>query len=669
MNDTQQTAPKQQTQTQQQSPGYTINEHGYQYDDRYKGYDAKTDYTAKQQMAEKAGNNQAAAFYEAKKNQKVQSMYPNDPKYSTSNKYGQYLNQIRDPYLNYLNGTSKDAYTVDAKTASMLGNYDKTFQYSQAIKNAADSGNYKTAAVLEYLMNQKIKNENLPYLQQDNYSPYLNGITQSDVNIAKYGSDVTPTGNYYKVNPDGKAPKGLKSGDLVVTNNGTWMITTVNPDGSYSDAVPYDKSLNVNNYTGGYSTPSSVLQTIGLESPQGTYDPIRDVYMPGEITEADLNQGLQDQYDVERQQIRNQIDYATQTGVNELQRAYEDALPTYASQRGQADLQGEKAAKNSALYAEQRGDRGGIGQAQYNALQIAKANQINQINTAQNKLASDTARQIADLRSKGEFEMADKMLSLAQSYLSQMNENKKWIANYNISRSQLDMQSRGQENDYLQMMAGLTGRMPDGSLTADQAQRQVQNWQWLVDTVGSDPYGNTGITTLNKQKMDLDQSNYEREWQKSLIDSLIEGGGIPSAASLAAVGYTDPAEQTAMQWAGQINAILNRNNILSQLGVDLPYAQGYPSTAPGTSSSITTGGGVGTTSSSGSSGGGGSGGSKSGSKSGNGNGGSNPTPTSNDTGTAPKKSNTVDAVTAAAPSISKQSNDAINTINNLLLKT
>ncbi len=59
----------------------------------------------------------------------------------------------------------------------------------------------------------------------------------------------------YKVNSNGKAPSGLKSGDTVVTGGGTYKITGVNSDGSY-------KSTKVNNtttssYKGSYSNPSS----------------------------------------------------------------------------------------------------------------------------------------------------------------------------------------------------------------------------------------------------------------------------------------------------------------------------------------------------------------------------------------------------------------------------
>lgn len=442
-------------------------------------------------------------------NQKVQSMYPNNPKYSTSNQYGSYLNQNSDSYLNYLSGKSKDAYTVDSKTAGMLGNYDKTYQYSQAIRDADKAGDYRKAAVLEYLMNQKIKNENLPYIQQDNYSSYLNGITQSDVNKAKYGVDVTPTGLYYKVQDNGKAPPGLKVGDQVVTAGGVWMITALNPDGTYADTVKVDGGTNTTNFTGAYTTPNSTLAAQGMYTPENTMDASafqaptvdpstyqiqgsevpttdltssaqmptpREVYDPGPASMGDYEQELQAQYDNQLQRAYNQIDYATNQGVTEYQRALEDALPTYAAQRGQADLEGQRNAKNAALYAEQRGDRGGIGAAQYNALQIARANQINQINTAQNKAASDTARAIADLRNKGEFEKADKLMEVANNYLSALREQRNWVQQFNLSYAEWDAQRQEREWKFMKDWSALTGRLPDGSRTmeANSAQAQLQ---------------------------------------------------------------------------------------------------------------------------------------------------------------------------------------------------
>ena len=57
----------------------------------------------------------------------------------------------------------------------------------------------------------------------------------------------------YKVQSNGKAPGGLSVGDQVVTGGGTYVITGVNGDGSYS-SVMYNSSQTTYNYKGGYDS-------------------------------------------------------------------------------------------------------------------------------------------------------------------------------------------------------------------------------------------------------------------------------------------------------------------------------------------------------------------------------------------------------------------------------
>lgn len=55
----------------------------------------------------------------------------------------------------------------------------------------------------------------------------------------------------YRVHSDGKAPKGLVAGDLVVTGGGTYAIVSVNKDGSY-ESVLYSRYMTTDIYTGHY---------------------------------------------------------------------------------------------------------------------------------------------------------------------------------------------------------------------------------------------------------------------------------------------------------------------------------------------------------------------------------------------------------------------------------
>ena len=132
------------------------------------------------------------------------------------------------------------------------------------------------------------------------------------------------------------------------------------------------------------------------------------------------------------EQQMNRIDYTTQQGITELQRAEEDAAPQFQTMRNQIAANEQQALDNQALYAEMRGDRGGIGQAQYAGIQNTAAVNTLTVNREQTKLATDTARQIADLRAQGEFKKADALLELTQSYLSQLMDLKKWGTEMNV---------------------------------------------------------------------------------------------------------------------------------------------------------------------------------------------------------------------------------------------
>ena len=70
-----------------------------------------------------------------------------------------------------------------------------------------------------------------------------------------------------RVNQDGKAPAGLKTGDKVVTGGGTYEIKGINADGSYRSSLA-DKSQTTGNYKGSYDrtvqdTVQSALNGMG----------------------------------------------------------------------------------------------------------------------------------------------------------------------------------------------------------------------------------------------------------------------------------------------------------------------------------------------------------------------------------------------------------------------
>lgn len=159
-----------------------------------------------------------------------------------------------------------------------------------------------------------------------------------------------------------------------------------------------------------------------------------------DVKNSDLGKYLDQWLQSAQQQQTGAIDYATNQGIKELDRAEQDAAGDFQTQRNQIAVDEAKAKDNQALYAETRGDKGGIGAAQYDSIANTAAQNRLAVNSAQTKLATDTARQISDLRAKGEYEKADAMLSLSQQYLSQLMQLEQWAAEYNLTAEQFNAQ-------------------------------------------------------------------------------------------------------------------------------------------------------------------------------------------------------------------------------------
>lgn len=193
------------------------------------------------------------------------------------------------------------------------------------------------------------------------------------------------------------------------------------------------------------------------------------------------------QIEAARQQYNQQIDRTMDTQAADLNRAIADAQGQFQTQQGQIAANEQRALDNAALYAEARGDKGGLGLAQYNSIQNTAAQNKLAVSQAQTKLATDTARQISDLRAQGEFDKADKMLELTQTYLSELRAIEEYAASYNLNVDQIntaiaewEAEFNRASEQYLasweQAMMEYTGGFANG-MTTYQAQQQTLETQ------------------------------------------------------------------------------------------------------------------------------------------------------------------------------------------------
>lgn len=172
------------------------------------------------------------------------------------------------------------------------------------------------------------------------------------------------------------------------------------------------------------------------------------------------------------------IDKGVQDAIIALERALADAQSKYKEQVEQVARDEFQSRDNSALYSEMRGDKGGIGREQYDSIANTAAQNRLAVQQAQTKLSTDTSRQIEDLRAQGEFEKADKLLEISQTYLGELVSLEKWAAEYNLSVEQFNerireweaefQQAADQFNANLQLSAAqLAGKFSDGTNTAE----------------------------------------------------------------------------------------------------------------------------------------------------------------------------------------------------------
>ena len=215
----------------------------------------------------------------------------------------------------------------------------------------------------------------------------------------------------------------------------------------------------------------------------------------------------------QRQQVQQDYDYAMSTGTRDLQRTQENAQEGFRNQQNQITRDEQRALDNQVLYNEARGDRGGVGQAQYNAIQNTAATNRQTVRNEQQKLGTDINRQIADLRAQGNFEKADKLLEISQNYLSQLYDLEQYALSTNLSIDEFNLQVDEWEKEFnLNLrqfltdaelnIAQATGAFSNGNLTqaawAQQQQQLAAIAQALMDkgiTPTSEQLQALGMTT------------------------------------------------------------------------------------------------------------------------------------------------------------------------------
>lgn len=262
------------------------------------------------------------------------------------------------------------------------------------------------------------------------------------------------------------------------------------------------------------------------------------------------------------EQNNNQIDYNVAKAITELERALQDAQPQFKEQQESIAKDEVQAKDNAALYAEARGDKGGIGQEQYNSIMNTAAQNRLSVQQAQTKLATDTRRQIADLRAQGEFDKADAALEISQQYLSQLMSLEQWAFEAGMTAAQFKVSLDQWAADYKMAMAQFATGLDQWAAEYDsnwaQYQTSVDQWnkefalnqqqyknsldQWAAEYDFNKAQYQTGVDQWNAEFA----YNQQQNTNSSLASSgtaLLEAGIMPSASQLAAMHMTSAQAQ------------------------------------------------------------------------------------------------------------------------------
>ena len=251
-------------------------------------------------------------------------------------------------------------------------------------------------------------------------------------------------------------------------------------------------------------------------------------------------------YSQMQNQASQQVDYSVQKGVADLERAQADAQQQFAQQQRQVNIQTAQARDRQALYAAARGDRGGITARQYDSIGNVAANNRMLIEQQRQKLATDTARQIADLRAQGEFEKANNILQITQQRLAQLWE----LQQYEDQQAQIQ-----KEFEYQQAQDKLAQENYQKEFEYQQAQdKQAQDnylqqfeYQQAQDKLAQENYLQEWLYQLEQDKQA--QQNYDKEWQHKVAQDKLSQQNYEKELGLSQEKTKHDQQQDAKAWA------------------------------------------------------------------------------------------------------------------------
>ena len=267
---------------------------------------------------------------------------------------------------------------------------------------------------------------------------------------------------------------------------------------------------------------------------------VQAVSVPKADTAA-LEKQLKETLEASKTQAGAAVDAQVDQSVRELQQAQQISAAGFDAQRDRIDLEEAMAKDAQALYAEVRGDRGGIGAAQYDSISNTAAQNRLAVSREQRQLAADTAAKIAQLRTQGEYEKADKALELTQDYLGRLTSLAQWAAEYDLSAAKFQESVSQWRAEYEAEQRKLEGQLQEQSAQQPEAVRKnlAQTGKTLLEL---------GIMPSSSQMAALGMDENQARSYLSVVKAAAAGKGSTKGktASSGSVSKTSAVKNHAM---------------------------------------------------------------------------------------------------------------------------
>jgi hypothetical protein len=187
---------------------------------------------------------------------------------------------------------------------------------------------------------------------------------------------------------------------------------------------------------------------------------------------------IAEQYENYAKQQQNSIDYSTNKNINSAVRDYEDAVSDYRTNTQDLTTSMYQNMDNQALVSRANGQYGGMATASVGAVQSEYQAQRQALARQQQQLATDTLREVEDLRTQGEFDKADALLAANQQKFQALYEdavrvdenqysNNQWQTTLDREDAEIQRQQEQSDKQYLQQLGQAflsAGAMPSTAM-------------------------------------------------------------------------------------------------------------------------------------------------------------------------------------------------------------